>query len=100
MVDVVTSPPNVLGNPGPASSISTIRMFGAPSGRRRGSILRRYVDSCRVRPDTLAEGTGANGRTSPPGIGSGMMELVGTAASLISGLIPPFGRRDRIVQMG
>ena len=32
-----TSPPNVAGSPGPASSISTIRMFGASSGSRRGS---------------------------------------------------------------
>jgi len=63
-VSVRTSPPNVLGSPGPASSISTIKMFGASSGRRRGGTRWAYTDSCMVRPATLAEGVGGNGSTS------------------------------------
>src|SRR5580658_3523783 len=37
IVRVVTSPPKVVGKPGPASSISTIRMLGTSCGSRRGS---------------------------------------------------------------
>ncbi len=37
IVFVVTSPPKVVGSPGPASSIRTTRMLGASSGRCLGA---------------------------------------------------------------
>ena len=64
IVFVATSPPSVLGKPGPASSIRTTRMFGASSGSRRGVTRRWYTDSCIVLPATLADGVGGNGKAS------------------------------------
>jgi hypothetical protein len=65
IVAVRTSPPNVDGSAGPASSMSTMTMFGASSGRCRAGSRCAYTDSCIVRPATLAEGTGGKGSTSP-----------------------------------
>src|SRR6516164_10641241 len=63
-VGVLTSPPKVVGNPGPASSIRTMRMFGAPSRRRRSAGCGLYTDSCMVRLAILPDGLGGNGSTS------------------------------------
>ncbi len=63
-VSVRTSPPNVVGSPGPTSSISTIRMFGASSGSRRGSTRRSYTDSCIVRPGECSP-TGSEETAAP-----------------------------------
>src|SRR6478735_9603190 len=67
IVAVRTSPPNVVGRPGPASSISTITIFGESSCSRGGVTRWAYVDSCKVRPATLADGVGGNGSVVPPG---------------------------------
>src|ERR1017187_8978108 len=64
IVLVVISPPKVVGNPGPASSIRTRRMLGASSGKRLGAGCGLYTDSCIVRPAMLPEGVGGNGRES------------------------------------
>src|SRR6516162_1543309 len=63
-VAVLTSPPKVVGNPGPASSIRTIRMFGAPSLRWRSVGCGLQTDSCMVRLAILPDGLGGNGSTS------------------------------------
>jgi hypothetical protein len=80
IVWVRTSPPNVVGRAGPASSISTIRMFGAFAGSRRGATRCLYTDSCIVRPAMLAEGVGGNGSDSCFGalsLGSDIPSLLG-----------------------
>ena len=40
-------------------------MFGAPAGRRLGTLRLTMVDSCREGPATLAVGVGGNGSTEP-----------------------------------
>ena len=64
MVGVLTSPPNVDGRAGPASSIKTMRMFGASGGSRRSASRGWYTDSCMVRPAILPDGVDGNGSDS------------------------------------
>ena len=81
IVAVRTSPPNVVGRPGPASSINTITIFGESPCSREGVTRCAYVDSCRVRPATLADGVGGNGSVAPPG-SFGATTPLGVSASM------------------
>ena len=81
------------GRPGPASSMSTIRMFGASAGRRRGSTRRLYTDSCIVRPVMLADRVGGNGSTSCDG--SFGNAIGAPAVTLCELMLPPGVTRRR-----
>ena len=62
---VITSPPKTSETPNPVSSSSTMRIFGASTGNRRGSVGHFIVESCSNGLTTLSIGVGGNGSTEP-----------------------------------
>src|SRR5689334_4265084 len=72
IVGVLIRPPKVLVWAAPTSSRRTTRMLGASLGRRRGSTRCLYTESCIVRPATLADGVGGNGKIAPSTAGDGV----------------------------
>ena len=67
-----------------------MRTLGAPGGRWLGSWRRWCLDSCKVGPATLAEGTGGKGR----------MEPSAGAAGLSAGLCRANGAEDKAEGQG